>query len=73
MTDYEIITESTTPCGGSAHAVREMIEATAESPEAYVKEHGRYPIQDILTNEDGDTVIITGDENGYMIRYTFTA
>ena len=33
MKDYEIIVESMTPCGGSKHAIRTIIEAEAESPE----------------------------------------
>ena len=31
MKDYEIIVESMTPCGGSKHAIRTIIEAEAES------------------------------------------
>ena len=30
MKDYEIIVESMTPCGGSKHAIRTIIEAEAE-------------------------------------------
>ena len=52
--------------------VDEIIEAEAASPEAYVIENGRFPIIDTAENDDGDTVIITGDGKGYIIRYTFT-
>ena len=55
MKDFEIIVESMTPCGGSKHAIRTIIEAEAESPEA-----------------DGGMVITTGNESGYIVRYTFT-
>lgn len=44
----------------------------AESPEAYVKANGRFPILDTVTMPNGDVVITTGDGNGYVIRYTFT-
>ena len=72
MNEYEICIETINPCGGSKHAIREIIEAECESPEAYVKANGRFPVIDTIENEDGDTVIITGDGKGYIIRYTFT-
>ena len=72
MKEFEIIIESVTPCGGEHYAIREVIEAEAESPEAYVREHGRYPI--LSTEQIGahDTKIVTGDSVGYLVRYTFT-
>lgn len=72
MNEYEIFIETINPCGGSAHAQREIIEAEAESPEAYVKQYGKLLIREISTNADGDVVITTGDEAGYIIRYTFS-
>lgn len=72
MSAYEICIESMTPCGGSHHAIREIIEAECESPEAYVRENGRFPIMDTSENADGDRVITTGDGKGYIVRYTFT-
>ncbi len=47
-------------------------EAEAASPEAYVKENGRFPILETTSNENGDVVIVTGDNNGSFVRYTFT-
>lgn len=72
MDDYEVIIEEINPCGGEAHKKKTIIEVEAESPEAYVKAEGQFPIMDITENSDGDTVIVTGDGKGYMIRYTFT-
>lgn len=72
MNEYEICIETINPCGGSQHAIREIIEAEAASPEAYVKENGRFPIIDTSETPDGDQVIVTGDGKGYIIRYTFT-
>lgn len=72
MNDYEIFIEVINPCGGSSHSQNELIEAEAESPEAYVKQQGKLPILEISKNAAGDTVITTGDSNGYLIRYTFT-
>lgn len=46
MKEYEILIETINPCGGEAHAKREIIEAKAESPEAYVKAKTRYPVID---------------------------
>ena len=46
--------------------------AEAASPEAYVKENGRFPILETTSNESGDIVIVTGDNNGSFVRYTFT-
>ena len=71
MAEYEIILESMTPCGGSKYANRTIIEAEAESPEAYVEQHKRFPIRDI-SRTDGAVVITTGNESGYVDRYTFT-
>lgn len=72
MNEYEIFIETMNPCGGSSHAQKEIIEIEAESPEAYVKALGKFPIREITTNAQGDVVITTGDSNGYIIRYTFT-
>ena len=49
-----------------------MIEAEAVSPEAYVKENGRFPVLESTCNESGDVVIVTGDKQGSFVRYTFT-
>lgn len=72
MNEYEILIETINPCGGAAHAKREIIEAEAESPEAYVKSKAPYPVIDRVLTSDGDTLIITGDGSGSMVRYTFT-
>ena len=71
MAEYEIILESMTPCGGSKYAVRTIMEAEAESPEAYVEQHKHFPIRDVSTTDSG-VVITTGNESGYVDRYTFT-
>lgn len=73
MHEYEVFMEDINSCGGEQHAKKELIEVEADSPEAYVKENGRFPILDISENVNGDTVIITGDGNGNFVRYTFTA
>ncbi len=72
MKEYEIYIEKINPCGGSRHAVREIIEAEAESPEDYVKEHGPFPIMENIRNANGDVVIRTGDGKGNFIHYTFS-
>ena len=72
MNEYEILIETINPCGGEAHAKREILEAEAESPEAYVKSKAPYPVIDRVLTSDGDTLIITGDGSGSMARYTFT-
>ena len=66
MQEYEVLIETINPCGGEA-------QIETDSPEAYVREQGRYPILDSGKNAAGDTVITTGDGKGVMIRYTFTA
>ena len=70
MNEYEILIETINPCGGEARANREIVEA--ESPEAYVKVKAPYPVIDRLKTPDGDTLIITGDGSGGIVRYTFT-
>ena len=72
MHEYEIFIEEINPCGGEKHSNKTLIEAEASSPEAYVKENGRYPVLEITRNESGDIVIVTGDDNGSFVRYTFT-
>ena len=72
MNEYEVFIEDINACGGEQYAKKEMIEVEAESPEAYVKANGRFPILDISKNTAGDTVILTGDGTGNMLRYTFT-
>ncbi len=73
MTEYEIYIEDINPCGGSHYAKKEIIEAEAESPEACVNEHGRFPILEVNQNTNGDVVIRTGDGKGNFINYTFSA
>ena len=72
MHEYEIFIEEINPCGGEKHSKKNLIEAEAASPEAYVKENGRYPVLETTGNENGDVVIVTGDGQGTFIRYTFT-
>lgn len=72
MKNYEVLAESINPCGGDRHAKKEFLEVEAESPEAYVRERGRWPILDTGKNAAGDTVITTGDGHGNLIRYTFS-
>lgn len=72
MTEYEVFVEDINPCGGSQHAKKEFLEVEAESPEAYVRENGRFPITDVTENANGDTVITTGDGSGNFVKYTFS-
>ena len=72
MHEYEVFTEDINSCGGEQYTKKALIEVEADSPEAYVKENGRFPILDISENANGDTVIITGDGNGNFVKYTFT-
>lgn len=71
MHEYEVIIEEINPCGGETYARKEIIEVEAESPEAYVKLHGRFPILEVIEQTDGTTLIIAGNDSGYMTRYTF--
>lgn len=72
MNEYEILIEDINPCGGSQYAKKTFLEAEAESPEAYVKQNGKWPILEMARNADGDVVITTGDGSGNIIRYTFS-
>ncbi len=72
MKEYEILVETINPCGGEGHAKREILEAECESPEAYVWENAPYPVMDTVKTPAGDTLIITGDGKGSMVRYTFS-
>lgn len=72
MNEYEVFIEDINPCGGSQYARKEFLEVEAESPEAYVKENGRFPIVEVTEATNGDKVIVTGDGKGYFVRYTFS-
>lgn len=72
MNEYELLIETINPCGGEAHANREFQEIEAASPEAYVAQHGRFPVISTAHNAAGDLVITTGDGHGNLVRYTFT-
>ena len=72
MHEYEIFIEEINPCGGEKYSKKTLIEAEADSPEAYVKENGRFPVLESTHNESGDVVIVTGDNHGSFARYTFT-
>ena len=71
MHEYEIFIEDINPCGGEQYSKKTLIEAEAASPEAYVKENGRFPILESTRNESGDVVIVTGDNQGsFAVSYT---
>lgn len=72
MTEYEVLVETINPCGGSKHSTKEFIEVETDNPEKYVRENGRFPIREVTEKPDGDLLIITGDQAGNVIRYTFT-
>ena len=72
MHEYEIFIEEINPCGGEKFSKKTLLEAEAVSPEAYVKENGRYPVLETISKENGDVVIVTGDGKGSVVRYTFT-
>lgn len=71
MKEYELCIEVMTPCGGSKHAQRQILEVEAESPESYVKATAPLPIIDVA-DFGGSTIITTGDGHGYITRYLFT-
>jgi len=70
--EYEVMQESINPCGGSKYSTKEFMEVEADSPEAWVRENGRWPILNVSEASNGDTVITTGDCAGNIIRYVFT-
>ena len=72
MHEYEIFIEEINPCGGEKYSKKILIEDEAASPEAYVKENGRFPVLESVRNGEGDIVIVTGDNQGSFVRYTFT-
>lgn len=72
MNEYEVIIEEVNPCGGEAYARKEIIEVEAESPESYVRANAKFPILEIIPQNDGSTLIVTGNDSGYFTRYTFS-
>ena len=53
MHEYEIFIEDINPCGGEQYSKKTLIEAEAASPEAYVKEKGRFPFHVIGQRPQG--------------------
>ena len=53
MHEYEIFIEDINPCGGEQYSKKTLIEAEAASPEAYVKENGRFPILESTRRQSG--------------------
>ena len=72
MKDYEVLVQTVNPCGGDAHDKKELIEVECESPEAWVKANGAYPIMEVTEKTNGDLAITTGDGKGTFVKYTFT-
>ena len=72
MHEYEIFIEDINPCGGEQYSKKTLIVFVVVFLEAYVKENGRFPILESTRNESGDVVIVTGDNQGSFVRYTFT-
>ena len=68
---YEITIENMTPCGGSKYAIREIIEAEAENPMAYVMANKRFPNVAVVKETESETVIVAENQAGYQTRYTF--
>ena len=50
MHEYEIFIEEINPCEGEKHSKKTLIEVEAVSPEAYVKENGRFPVLESMCN-----------------------
>ena len=72
MNAYEVFVEDINSCSCEQYAKKTFFEIEAESPEAYVRDNGKYPIITIRENESGDTVILPGDGKGNFLRYTFS-
>ena len=53
MNEYEVFVEEINPCGGEQHRKKSVLEVEAESPEAYVKENGRFPIMEKIDSPNG--------------------
>ena len=72
MNGYEVIIEEINPCGGETYARKEIIEVEADSPESFVRQHARFPIIEVSKQSDGTTLIVCGNDCGYITRYTFS-
>ena len=72
MHEYEIFIEEINPCGGEQYSKKTLIEAEAVSPEAYVKENGRFPVLESTCNESGLKISKTGmRKHIYSCHYIF--
>ena len=58
MRQFEVYIEESTPCGGTKYAKKEFFEVEAESPEAYVLTHAKWPIRAVERNGEGDLVVM---------------
>lgn len=70
MKDYELIIESTNPCGGTEYAQRDFMEISTEDPIAYVKTMAQVQEVELISRQPGKLILQTG-KNGYIKRYYF--
>ena len=72
MQEYELVREIPNLCKNNQMRDIFFDEVETDDPVGFVRENGRFPILEVGQNADGDTVVTTGDEKGYRIRYVFT-
>ncbi|KIR03051.1 hypothetical protein P261_01866 [Lachnospiraceae bacterium TWA4] len=72
MAVYDLIIEYINPCDGGNQSDKEFLEdVEVDDFEAYAEENSMYDIMEVDTTADGDTVVTTGDGNGYVTRFIF--
>ena len=72
MAEYEVLMETITPCGGEKYAKKEFFDVETDDPTAFVRAYAHYPILEIVPLSGGDLQIITGNNRGNTVRYTFS-
>ena len=70
MTYELVIKESQPTCGGKSPTKTSIHSVSCDDPLAYVK--GLEPDSELVTETQGDTLIITANHNGMPIKYEFT-
>jgi len=70
MTYELVIKESQPTCGGKSPTKTSIQTVCCDDPLAYVKD--LEPDSALVTETQGDTLIITADHNGMPIKYEFT-
>ncbi len=72
MAEYELFIEKIRPCGNDRDSEKQVVEINIDCPDEYVYQNSSFPVIEKTVADNGDVRIVTGDNRGNVISYTFT-